>query len=158
MTESIFQTFDEVTTSATRMPVGTVIRDEDEVWELVLAGSALVAGQVVAISATGTAGTGVTHAGMGSGATPTKLGVVQRSAGIPSGSVGWVKRKGTLNFLSTAAVTLNTKLYTTATDGSLSNASTTQTLINGLVPTATTGAAGLAAGRAIVELSANCFA
>lgn len=157
MTEALFPDLTEVSAFA-KIPVGSVMRDDNDIWEYVLAGSALVVGQVVAIGNTGTAGTGVTHAGMGSGATPTKLGVCQRTAGIASGFYGWVKRKGDLNVLGTAAVTAGAKLYTTATDGSLSNTSTTQTLINGLTATTTSGAAGLAACRAHVEMTANCYA
>lgn len=68
-----------------------------------------------------------------------KIGVAP--IGIASGSYGWVQIKGQATVNTLAAAAAGAPLYTTATAGSLDDASSSQTLINGLQLTATTGGA-----------------
>lgn len=159
MTEALYPTFAEKGTTK-KFNLGATITDSNgTTWQYGLAAAAIAQGQIVSIDSAYSVGGGVTHASMDSGATPTKLGVYQLATSAASGEYIWVAIKGPMSVNLLASAVAGAKLYTSASPGSLDDASASQTLIPGLTANTTVGGApALTACFARVELSANCYA
>lgn len=74
----------------------------------------------------------------GSGTTPNAVCIPQIA--VTSGSYAWALIRGNGSVLAAASAAANNKLYTTATDGVVDDASTGHDLVQGLVLTASNGA------------------
>lgn len=127
-----------VTTAAAQFAVGTKCSgSQDTEWVYVEANGAISAGDIVEITASGTA-TRATTAGPRTGV--TELAAAQNA--FATGEFGWVARRGYGLTIAVSSTTQPGVLYIATTSGKLSNTSASSTiagiLINNASATATT--------------------
>jgi len=143
--------FDNGTESTPSQVVGTrMVGIDSAEWLYITAGSAIA--QYDAVT--------VTEAFSGVPATKALIDdhhiFAVAPAAISSGEYGWVQLTGvtTINVLASCAA--DTQLFSTATAGSLDDASTSQTAVNGIVlTTARSGTAGSAPGLMTWPMTAH---
>jgi len=132
-----------ITGTVPLFPLGTIHRDPlGRTWQYVKGGATIAQYEYVKVSTdsnfTITSMTTTTNPST----EPAEVGCVQVSGGFTSSLYGWIFRGGGLHTGKFAASCVqNVKIYTTATDGVVDDASTT--LVNGLklITTITTAAA-----------------
>ena len=143
--------FDGGTESTPSQAIGTRMMGTDSsTWLYITAGSAVAQYDVVTVTE-GFSGVPCTKALIDDGHI---IGIAPEA--ISNGEYGWVQLTGvcTLNVLASAAA--DAVLYSSATAGSLDDASTSQTAVNGLcLTTARGGTAGSAPGLATWPKSAT---
>jgi hypothetical protein len=126
-----------VSSTTMQFSLGELAYHDGGIYEYVKAGAAVAQYDAVMIDEDGTA-TLATY----SATVPTKVGIAQ--VAIANASYGWVLRQGKGRVTCLASCAIDVKLYTSATAGSLDDASSTQSLIVGLRIDTAVGAGGAA--------------
>lgn len=132
------------------LSVGTITKaTDDSEYMYVLAAEAITKYDAVAVSPAGAA-----YQATGTEAEKNYVFGIASQVGIASGSYGWVQLRGPTTVFVTGSCAPNVPLFTSATDGALTDNTTVGTRVKGIVTTTTNSVTTKAAVAAFMSIDA----